>query len=457
MMGTSMSRMERESNSSKNSNSYKKIIRYDTKYVENCSERYTIHEPYEVFGQNYIKNYDLKNEFLKVNKNSAGFDRSFSNAKGLIRKDMDYIFQKTYRQPEKNGSVVKKTISRNYPLENLFFLNDLGTLDDVEELRNIIKSSIPKKTFSSIKAFKNEGVLTPSELVYFAIFSNDSISKVIMREFAQNITDNGLRDIFIQRKEILKKVTLKNSLETLDQYANGLIKKFQEDYSSELSNYGIHKNEIAKRLSSTKIILTDPMIYALESTAGKSRLGVFQKWDNKINVAITRDETMMNKVCNHEILHQLSGQTIIKKKGRRDDTAYTAYFMTRLGMTFNDSIDYSRLNTRSVLHWLNEAVTEDLSSELLKNNNPHVYAQERELFSLLQTSGKKEISKDTFRRAYFEDFNPNKRKHIPYWKEMWRLVQKSYDNTFLQRLDSHVNKHGVNSAIEIMKQDYKKI
>lgn len=99
--------------------------------------------------------------------------------------------------------------------------------------------------------------------------------------------------------------------------------------------------------------------------------------------------------------------------------------------------------------WLNEAVTEDITQEMMSNAGYSTYHQERELLRLLQTSGAFEISNEVIRKAYFENFDTNlpAGRRIPHWKHLQKQLKEAYGEPILVKLDNIVRDQGIQTAI----------
>ena len=243
----------------------KKITRYDALYLDksiDLTEKILTHS---IFGQEYILYQKLMRDYPKSEYHWRMLDKGFTTAKAETRKTIEHVFEKTYT---KGQIIVTKTIDHNYVLENLFFLNSFCNGSDMEEFHDIIHSSVPKSIITSIKSKNNRDLWTPEESIYFAMFPDDVISKVIFRDYFFKIKDDALEKILIQREKILKKVRLFSTQESLESFTTSYVKQFPEEYSSQLSAYGLNVEEIAKRLSRTTVILSDPLINKLGSNLG---------------------------------------------------------------------------------------------------------------------------------------------------------------------------------------------
>ncbi len=110
-------------------------------------------------------------------------------------------------------------------------------------------------------------------------------------------------------------------------------------------------------------------------------------------------------------------------------------------------------------HWLNEAVTETVTLNLLSRENSASYVPERELLDLLLKKGGKKLPQQLFIDAYFESYDPEKPvdEHIPAWKKLYAEINEAYRPGFLLQLDKYIKRNDVKSAIKLMKLDWETI
>lgn len=118
----------------------------------------------------------------------------------------------------------------------------------------------------------------------------------------------------------------------------------------------------------------------------------------------------------------------------------------RVGLHFGDYA--SKVNFR--FRWLNEAVTEDLSVELLSASNLPIshgsYLKERQLLKYLTAGPRPLVPDRLLLQAYFEHYDPHRQNRIPKWKKlMEHLSKKGHPRLFVE-LDNIINKEGLDAA-----------
>ncbi len=136
----------------------------------------------------------------------------------------------------------------------------------------------------------------------------------------------------------------------------------------------------------------------------------------------------------HEIMHSLSGITILGEKNPIDDKVDTITNQ-RVGlMFFGFDHESGKLNGRK-LDWINEAVTEEITMNL-SGKSVNVYSVERRKLKKLYELG---VDREIIYNAYFEDYNPDDPERVPHWKKFVAELKKIFpDMSVLQALE-HVS------------------
>ncbi|HEY9584771.1 MAG TPA: hypothetical protein VJI33_04325 [Candidatus Paceibacterota bacterium] len=152
-------------------------------------------------------------------------------------------------------------------------------------------------------------------------------------------------------------------------------------------------------------------------------------------------------IFTHEVLHVLSGKTIVKVTPEKDDEM-ESFVHRKVGL--------GHPGARGVrFKWLNEAVTEYLTCELTGDKDRKFvgYKKEMELFDLLRKSGKVKIPADIFIAAYFENFDPalSEEKRLENWKSLRQKLAEAYDHDYIVKLDRDIQEKGLDYAINSLK------
>lgn len=225
--------------------------------------------------------------------------------------------------------------------------------------------------------------------------------------------------------------------------------QFKERITEKIDSgaYPLSAEILARRLQNTKVVLGD----ALRDDLTSDRGGLFNPETETVLIAQQGLRKYGEKIYTHEMFHALSGRTIVEKK--------LEFMSERIGISHTQRIGLDFLEGRiGRLRWLDEALTEFLTQDLLSQSD-NTYAQERELFGLLQRQGKIPIPQHLFLGAYFENYDPAlpHGERIPAWKRLYGVVNDAYSPGFLVRLDDYVKAHGIKGAIKIMKDDWHEI
>ncbi len=161
-------------------------------------------------------------------------------------------------------------------------------------------------------------------------------------------------------------------------------------------------------------------------------------------------------VFTHETLHLLAGRTAVGIGPAYKEGGYDIDRVTyqRIGLSFQ--------NGEPRFHWLDEAVTQSLTVELLgvSTEEAVAYTKEQKLLDLLLSVGRQPINRGVLETAYFENFEvyaDEGESAVPAWNKFRRAVNEAYDSGFLVRLDNFVKENGLDEAIRVMKEDWRKI
>ncbi|MEK7083826.1 MAG: hypothetical protein AAB932_01175, partial [Patescibacteria group bacterium] len=252
------------------------------------------------------------------------------------------------------------------------------------------------------------------ETTYLIAAHGGDKKKFLADEVAQIITDMYLNE---KQAQIIPTSQL---MRIVEHHAENSLKRREEmlkdiELAKEACLELVHKAiengllpidaKIAKeRLETLSVEVFDEMIGTLGEKWGDF---VFQTHQIRISLQIPKDK--IRHVVLHEILHALSGQHEREETLHGDDDPLVDYEQTRIGLRFNPSARESRTRPKKrqpTLRWLNEAVTEQTTMDMLEITKSWSYSSERRLLSLLVDAG---ITVEALRSAYFESYTTGQR------------------------------------------------
>ncbi len=263
-------------------------------------------------------------------------------------------------------------------------------------------------------------------------------------------------DMFKQEEELRKEIPK-------------LVKKFETLLEDAMKKgvFPVDPSIVKERIAQLKIILMDPLTAQLAKETGEFRstdhtivisldviknkkpVSLAHKFFHFISNTATHDEKQALETLGHEIFHGISGQS-----GNPE--------VTRVGIRFRK--DKSRRSIDKIppsFEWLNEALTEQATMDLLGKKQGDVYSAERELLKMMIQNG---ISRDSLYKAYFDNYTVKKTdKHRTIeLKNLFDETNKKFGKTFLVNLDRYIaiinleaddKKMGIYQAIEAWKME----
>lgn len=145
--------------------------------------------------------------------------------------------------------------------------------------------------------------------------------------------------------------------------------------------------------------------------------GTFQHGTRSVLISASVPVDHLENTYSHELMHALEGVSAQVMGGD--------FGVVRSGLTLN-------LATR----WLNEAVTEDLTSSIILEAPSKTYQDERTIFDAVT----KYVPRELFYGAYFESYDPNVpvTERIPRWKELSRKVNGVFGPGFLTKIGQRI-------------------
>jgi len=184
----------------------------------------------------------------------------------------------------------------------------------------------------------------------------------------------------------------------------------------------------------------------------EDKWGEYDVQRRTIRIAEQIPDAVFVHVIGHEVLHGVSGQTVIQRTTslpQDDDSMFIE----------DHTVDYYALRTgvRAGKHfrWLNEAITETLACEVdATSPMPVLYLPHKKLLQLLT----RHVPFEQFVKAYFEDYDTGVQSHerIPHWKALYKAINTAYRPGFLSELDVFIKENGnegVKKAVEFLKME----
>lgn len=210
----------------------------------------------------------------------------------------------------------------------------------------------------------------------------------------------------------------------------------------------VDRDMAKRRIAETRVVFFDELS-ALTSWHSQDAAGTFDDKSSIARVDLTESPINQEKIYTHEMLHALSGRSLVFHPLRLTDRQTIINQRVGFHITPYNKHGFMPHKGKARFRWLNEAVTEDITQEMMSHAGYSTYHQERELLRLLQTSGNFEISNDVIRKAYFENFDTNlpAGSRIPNWKRLQKQLKEAYGEPILVKIDNIVNSQGIQTAI----------
>ena len=189
----------------------------------------------------------------------------------------------------------------------------------------------------------------------------------------------------------------------------------------------INSDRIEERLSRISYSLQDGLMTNSESLGG-----FYRRSAQSIVVQDSVKEKNYEEVLIHEIMHAISGSTELVAL-RADDhipddlPEKELLINQRLGLSY-----FSFTNKNNIFTWLNEALTEKLSMDVLGMDDfddSNAYISERMALDAIL----KKVPYDMFKAAYFENYDVNESDKVPAWKALQKKIGEVYGPNFLQK------------------------
>jgi hypothetical protein len=201
-------------------------------------------------------------------------------------------------------------------------------------------------------------------------------------------------------------------------------------------------------LRDTPTVLVDGLAPDIESIGGyydfvRGYVGFSETVARLPNVDVAQ-------VLAHEYLHAFSGRTKVRAMPtNKPEEAGT--FTIRFGLQFEGTHG-------NIFTWLNEAVTEYITDEVIPpaEGIETNYQEYRSILDFLLHGGTEPISFDLFKRAYFEDYDPDARPNaISAWKELQAAIDHAHGPGYLVKVDKLIKEKGATAALEELRAEKK--
>lgn len=186
---------------------------------------------------------------------------------------------------------------------------------------------------------------------------------------------------------------------------------------------------INERLAALKYIAVDPA-----QTFFKEKWGDFDERNHIIRLSTDIPKEDRFQAFVHEVIHALSGQieTLALDEGSGELEVTEGPYEIANG-------DYDQLKSglalKNKLSWLNEALTEHITHELVGKS--YAYTNERELLDLIVGHG---VPLHALFAAYFENNTSEMKGHkFPATGELFGMTNKLFGTGFLMKLDTFIN------------------
>ena len=182
----------------------------------------------------------------------------------------------------------------------------------------------------------------------------------------------------------------------------------------------ITKKKVEMVLDRLHMTLADTMVMRLNDTYGS-----YDKDTLSIYLDANLDDSELEETFHHEILHALSGMTILSSDEWTNESL-------RVGLAYRDD---------SLFRWLNEAVTETLNIKVFGHEDGDFYKESRKLLDLLS----KDIDFKLFVDAYFEEYDPDapKEERLAAWKKLKAAIDAKFGSSpnFLVKLNNFIENY----------------
>lgn len=252
----------------------------------------------------------------------------------------------------------------------------------------------------------------------------------------------GLVINFLERHE--NKITKKQEqiLKKLEIFKKKIVELLREKSGKGI--LPIPDDVLMERLESLKIETLDDLSAKLSE-----RWGDYVASTHTIRVSTGVPEEDLEDIYVHEIMHAISGQ--IEEREATDESSFLGRNILKSGVRCHEKIDSSSGESIDAgspsFSWLNEALTEQLTIDLLELKDSSHYIEERALLKKLLSIG---ISIEMFKGAYFENYKDRGQgqHRLPKTKELFSFINNNFGGGFLVKLDLYITRVGVSQTLK---------
>ncbi len=261
------------------------------------------------------------------------------------------------------------------------------------------------------------------ELVTDTPPEGDTPKIIIMRKFLSGELDDEVFEEMLRiHVENFKRKTAEFAQKLLEIKARFRSRALEAIASGYLP---ITVEELDRRMEATTVELCDSVENQFDDFDGDHNVET-----EHIRIGSHVPEAYWDHAITHESIHALSGRTVIHQSGERPRLGHQ-----RLGVRFASAwADKKKARFR----WLNEAITERITIDLLGESDGS-YDTEREVLQGLIDRG---IPREELYRAYFENYDAKAAVPIPAWKKLTETIKEIYPEGMREfvRLDEQMKK-----------------
>jgi len=364
-------------------------------------------------------------------------------------------YEHVSRDSEEVQALIEKMRQENYRYDQSFKYTEdavrtaLKFLDKIQKFKDKYKDfdgdpkgeaevkSMEDSTYfqlrSSFKYFlQNASVAVRTSLI------KDVVSDPDLRDQVVSLP-TGLYDVDKLESELLVRV-FKKRIECNEERKNLLAENWEEIMAKVnfLLEEGIKNGSIKRDLEyAFKILELQRMSDYDSFFVERNSEGAHNSALQTIEFDLSTSFEDLPHVILHEMIHALSGASILKTTSMDSEKAEeTKIRNQRVGLMYtNVDHESGKIKGRKLV-WLNEAVTEEIASELC-NDDFIAYPKERRKLKQLYELG---IDREIIYNAYFEDYDPDDPERVPHWKKFVAELKKVFpDLSVMQALEKVSN------------------
>jgi hypothetical protein len=195
---------------------------------------------------------------------------------------------------------------------------------------------------------------------------------------------------------------------------------------------------LESRMGETKVYLADNM-EMFDDVCGTYRAST-----GVIKVVANPDEKRQKEDIYHEMVHTLSGRTLLLKNKIDNEKKNVEH--QRIGLSF-DVVDTAGAFKEKKFRWINEAVTEEIAIKLSESEDG-TYPEERKNLNVLYGNG---LLREDLYAAYFENYDPDSADKVPAWKNLTTELSKLHPEINGIEILNNLENEGVEDKLRIEK------